>query len=163
MTMMTWTKIKTAAAILAVASLVGTGAVLTVNRARAQGPAAAAAARPSNAAQVRQAATARVLAAEKLVAWMDQEINPGQIPLTPDFVERALSAGRRLAEARVDAAPDDFPARVRAAEEYVRHCRTMLDLLGRRKGQDVTQVQVSQGAYYLADAEYLLAKLQSDR
>jgi hypothetical protein len=39
----------------------------------------------------------------------------------------------------------------------------MLELLNKRKGQDVTLVQLRQGEYHLADAEYFLSKLQTAR
>ena len=71
-------------------------------------------------------------------------------------------ADRRLAEARTEAA-DDRDARLQAAEVYVEGCRNMLKMLKLRKGQDVVVSGVAQGNYFLADAEYLLAKLRAGK
>jgi RNA polymerase sigma factor (sigma-70 family) len=163
MTMMTWTKIKAVAAVLAIASILGTGAVVTMTRAPAQAQARAPVAPAPGAAQVPERAAARIAAAEKLLAALDQEMNVGNVPLTTSFVDLRGTAGRRLAEARVEAAGNDGVARSAAAEEYVRQCRAMLDLLNKRKGQDVTLVQLRQGEYHLADAEYFLASLRSTK
>jgi RNA polymerase sigma factor (sigma-70 family) len=158
-TMMAWTKIKTVAAVMTLAAILGTGAVVSMTRAPAQAQSRAGIA-PPNGGQVVERAAARVAAAEKLVAALDMEMNVGNVPLTTSFVELRGAAQRRLAEARVEAAGNDGAARSAAAEDYVRQCRVMLELLNKRKGQDVTLVQLRQGEYHLADAEYFLAKLQ---
>ena len=166
MAMMTWTKVKAVAAVLAVASVLGTGVVVSVQRASAQqgtgvrtvtgsqGGAGAAV------AAVREKAAARVVAAERVVYALDQEREVGNPPLTASFVDLYGGGLRRLAEARIEAEADPA-ARVKAAEAYVQRCGELCDLLKKRAGQDVTMVQLQQGAYYLADAELLLAKMRA--
>src|SRR5688572_1680744 len=63
-TMMAWTKVKAAAAVLAVASVLGTGTVITLQRAQAQDGAPAAA---GGGAGLAEKAAARVKAAEQVV------------------------------------------------------------------------------------------------
>ncbi len=152
--MMSWTKVKAVVVVLAVASVVGTGAIITVQRATAQGTQPALL---SN-ASVRKAAAARVAAAEKVLALLQQRIDAGE-PFTPQMIELMASAHRNIANARIDAT-DDRDGRVRAAEEYVQRCRDTLAILEKRRATDVSAVGVAQGAYHVADAEYLLATLQ---
>lgn len=97
-------------------------------------------------------------AAEKVLTALGQRIQAGEA-LTPAVLELQGRSMRRLADARIDAA-DDAAGRVRAAEQYVQQCRDMLAMLERRRGQDVTSVQMAQGECDLADAEYMLAKAQ---
>jgi hypothetical protein len=87
--MMTWTKIKAVAAIIAVATVVGTGAVVTVNRGlvRAQERAAVVPTVQPNIAQLRAKAATRVEAAKKVVDTLEQVTSLGQEPLTASVVE----------------------------------------------------------------------------
>jgi RNA polymerase sigma factor (sigma-70 family) len=160
MTMMTWTKIKTVAAILAVASILGTGAVVGVRRGVAQAASDTPRVAAAGGAALHQKALDRVKAAEKLMQILDDQLFVGSAPMSPALVELRGAAARRLAEARVDAA-ENHQARVNAAEQYVQQCRKMLDVLNLRKEQDVAMVQLRQGEYHLADAEYYLAQVQS--
>jgi RNA polymerase sigma factor (sigma-70 family) len=158
-TMMFWSKVKAVAALFVIASVLGAGAVVQMNRARAQG--AAAAPPGPSAADVRVDKVAAVaVAAERLLDAIDQEMKFGNVPLTPEFVERKSTAQRRLAEARIEVAtaPAD---RIKAAESLVTQCQEFLVILNLRKRQDVTMVQIRQGEYYLANAELLLAKLRT--
>jgi RNA polymerase sigma factor (sigma-70 family) len=156
-TMMTWTKLKAAALVVAAASIVGTGTAVTINRVSAQNASSVPGASPA----VRAAAANRVAAAEKVIALLEQRLAAGE-PYTPEFTALIATAHRNLAAARIDAA-DNTAARVRAAEQYVQQCHDALAILERRRGQDITAVGVAQGAYHLADAEYLLATLQAAR
>jgi hypothetical protein len=136
------------------AVMLGVGAMIMSSRAQAAAPAAE--------GELREKSAARVKAAEQLVESLQAELNVGNVALTPYFVETKLIAGRRLAEARMEAA-DDRNARLRAAEQYVEQCRDMLKILASRKWQNVTASGVVQGKYFLADAEYLLAKVQAGK
>jgi hypothetical protein len=131
-----------------------------MNRARAQGVAAAAPAGP-NAADARVDKVAAVaVAAERLLDALEQEMKVGNVPLTPEFVNRLGNAQRHLADARIEAAT--IPAdRVKAAQTLVTQCKEFLKILELRKGQDVTSVQLRQGECFLADAELLLAKART--
>jgi hypothetical protein len=169
-------KRKTAAAVgICLASLAGTGVVVTMERGFAQAQAQRGAAKPAAPAApaaataqpgtppaaVSEKAAARVHAAQQVVDALKQREEAGG-PIGPAFIELKAGALRRLAEARIDAAAS--PAdRQRAAEENVKQCREMFDLLESRRavGADVTRVETSQAAYYVADAEYTLAKLQA--
>jgi RNA polymerase sigma factor (sigma-70 family) len=154
--MMTLTKLKTVAAVAAVASLLTTGLFITINRgAHAQDSQRAAVGNRD--AGLRELAAARVQAAQELLATLDQRERAGD-PMTSDFVDLKMTTLRRLVDARIDAA-DGHAARLRAAEQYVQQCRDLLGILKQRLGNDVTRVGIAQGAYQLADAEYLLAKL----
>jgi len=158
--MMIWSKVKAVAAVLAVASVLGAGAVVQINRARAQG-AGAAAAPPANAADARVDNVAAVaVAAEKLLDAINQEMKFGNVPLTPDFVDRKGRAQRHLADARIEVATTAAD-RIKAAETLVTQCREFLALINLRKGQDVTLVQIRQGEYFLADAVLLLRKVRT--
>jgi hypothetical protein len=140
--------------------------VVSVERgfARAENPPAAAA-QPAPAAAkaaVRERAAARVRAAEDLLELLRQREQAGEA-VTVALMDLKAAAQRRLAEARIDAT--DVPAeRIRAAEEYVGQARQMLEVLQQRRqaGADVTRLETAQGACSLADAEYLLAKLQAE-
>ena len=156
--MMTLTKLKTVAALVAVASLLTTGVFITADRGAHAEDAQRLAPQPGD-AQVRNKSTIRVTAAENLLAEIEARERAGD-PLTPSFVDLKADAFRYLADARIDAAPDAI-SRTRAAEQYVQQCRDMLGILQKRLGNDVTRVSIAQGAYHLANAEYLLAKLQS--
>jgi len=166
MAMMTWTKVKAVAAVLAVASVLGTGVAVSVQRASAQGTGAVRAVTGSQAgagaavAAVRERAAARVVAAERVVYALNQEREVTNTPLTASFVDLYGGGLKRLAEARIEAEADPA-ARVKAAEAYVQRMGELCDLLKKRAGQDVTMVQLQQGAYYLADAELLLAKMRA--
>ena len=160
-TMMTLAKIKTAAAVVAVASVVGTGAVVAKNRGLvfAQStPAAPAAGAPGDA--VRQTADARVKAAMEVVAVIDQRLEAGEA-LTPTMVELKAVAQRRVAEARIDAATSR-EERLKAAREHIEQIRAFAEILKKRyeAGLDVSRVQLAQANYYVADAEYVVAKLE---
>jgi len=158
--MMIWSKVKGVAAVLAVASVLGAGAVVQIDRARAQG-AGAAAAPPANAADARVDNVAAVaVAAEKLLDAINQEMKFGNVPLTPDFVDRKGRAQRHLADARIEVATNAAD-RIKAAETLVTQCREFLALINLRKGQDVTLVQIRQGEYFLADAVLLLRKVRT--
>jgi broad specificity polyphosphatase/5'/3'-nucleotidase SurE len=137
------------------ATILGAGAMAISSRAQGAAPAAVE-------GDLREKSATRVKAAEQLVQSLQTELDVGNVPLTPDFVERKLMADRRLAEARTEAA-DDRDARLQAAEVYVEGCRNMLKMLKLRKGQDVVVSGVAQGNYFLADAEYLLAKLRAGK
>jgi hypothetical protein len=151
--MITLTKGRAAVAVLAVVTFLGTGAVVTSDDARGQNAAASA-----TGAHVREKAQARARAAEKVLAALEARVQAGDA-ITVAFLDLQAGWMRRLAEARIDAT-DDSAARVRAAEQHVQKCRDMQAMLERRKGQDVSNVQLAQGEYHLADAEYLLAKMQ---
>jgi hypothetical protein len=99
--MMIWSKVKAVAAVLAIASVLGAGAVVQVNRARAQGAAAAAPSGPSAANARVDKVAAVAVAAEKLLDAIDMEMKVGNVPLTPDFVGRKGAAQRHLADARI--------------------------------------------------------------
>lgn len=155
--MMTFTKIKAAAAILAAASLLTTGLAVTTNR-----KARAADAQPAAAIQhgsVQVAAENRVKAAQDLLDSIDVRIRAGE-PLTLSLVDLKASALRHLAEAKIDAA-GDRTGRVLAAEQYVQQCRELLKMLEARREMDVSNTQLAQGKLHLANAEYLLAKLST--
>ena len=157
MTMMTFTKIKAAAAILAAASLLTTGLAVTTNR-----NARAADAQPAAAIQhgsVQVAAENRVKAAQDLLDSIDVRIRAGE-PLTLSLVDLKASALRHLAEAKIDAA-GDRTSRVLAAEQYVQQCRELLKMLEARREMDVSNTQLAQGKLHLANAEYVLAKLST--
>ena len=98
--MMTWTKIKVAVAVVAVMTFLGTGAVVTLNHAQGQRSAASA----GTDTEIRRKAEARVQAAEKVLALLEQRIQAYE-PLTPEFLELQATAQRRVAEARIDASP----------------------------------------------------------
>ena len=159
--MMTVAKIKTAAAVVAVASGVGTGAVVATNRglvfaqATTATPAAGAPGDP-----VRQTADARVKAAMEVVVTIDQRLDAGEA-LTPTMVELKAAAQRRVAEARIDAATS-HGERLKAAREHIEQVRAFADILEKRyeAGLDVSRVQLAQANYYVADAEYVVAKLE---
>lgn len=164
--MITSTKTKAAAGLLAIAAVVGAGTLVTVGRGAAlarpgpsvpadSGRAAAAA------ADLREKAAARVNAAEQLVQHIDARVQAGEA-MTPTFVDLRMTALRRLAEARVDAA-ENRGAAVQAAEQYVEQIRAAVGILRKRfeAGVDVSRLQVSQAQYQLADAEYFLAKLRA--
>jgi hypothetical protein len=158
---MAWTKSKTIAAVAAVISILGSGAIVGILHGFADTPCAAAAALGDNGAErLRDKAIARVRAAEKLLDKLEQRQEADEA-LTPSFVELKAAAQRRLADARIDAS-EDAESRIREAEEYVSACRKMVGLLNalHETGGDVTSVQVAQAAYYLADAEYLFEKLK---
>ena len=152
--MMTLRKRKAAVAVLA-AVVFWTGVTVPLNDARGQNAAVGA-----TGADLRQKARARVKPAEDVVTLLEQRVQ-GIEPLTPSFVQLQARWRRRLAEARIDAT-DDSAARVRAAEQCVQQSRAMLAILDERRkaGADVTFVEVSQGTYEVADAEYLLATTQ---
>ena len=152
--MLTLRKGKAAAVVLATVTFLVAGVIVRWDDARGGNPPAAGA----MGAELRQKAEARVRAAESLLTRLEQRRQANE-PLTPAFVEFRGAAQRRLAEARIDAT-DDPAARVRAAEQNVQQCRDMLAVLEQRKAQDVSFVQIAQGEYYVADAEYLLAKMQ---
>ena len=146
--MMTMTKIKAVAAILAVASVLGAGTALTINHAGAQQPPAKAT------SELQDRANARVKAAEKVVEILTVQFRSGLATVTD-----LSTAQRRLAEARIDAA-QDAPAKQRAAEDYVKLCQQTLQLIKKQNDAGAaTTAAVFEGDYYLADAEYLLAKL----
>ena len=151
--MMTLGKHSAAVAVLAAVIVFGTGVGVTLDVARGQAAAPAAAG-----AALREKAVARVRAAEKVLAVLEQRVQAGEA-LTPAVLELQGRSMRRLADARIDAA-DDAAGRVRAAEQYVQQCRDMLAMLERRRGQDVTGFQMAQAECDLADAEYMLAKAQ---
>ena len=161
--MMTWTKVKVAAAVVAVASVVGTGTAVTVSRgtAKAQDRAELAAAQGGGAALVREKAAERVKYAEQVLVHLNARLQAGEAQ-TPTFIELQTASLRRLAEARIDAT-NDRNAQIKAVEEYVRGVRETATILQKRfdAGVDVSRVQVAQGQYHVADAEYLLAKLQA--
>ena len=159
--MMTLAKIKTAAAVVAVASVVGTGAVVAKHRglvfAQAT-PAAPATGAPGD--PVRQTADARVKAAMEVVATIDHRLEAGEA-LTPTMVELKAASQRRVAEARIDAAASR-EERLKAAREHVGQVREFAGILKKRyeAGLDVSRVQLAQANYYVADAEYVVAKLE---
>jgi len=165
MTMMTWTKVKTVAALVAVTTVVGTGTAVTVSRgmATAQGPSVPAAGGVAAAAAMREKAAARVKWAEEVVKHLNARAEAGEAQ-TPSFIELKTVSLRRLAEARVDAA-EDRETQLKAAEECVKQVRESADVLRKRfeAGVDVSRVTVAQGEYHVADAEYFLAKLQARR
>lgn len=152
--MMTWTKIKAAAALLAVASVLGAGTALTINHTAAQQPAAAAQPPAKPATDLQALADARVKAAQKVVDVLTAQLRSGNAS-----VAELGPAQRRLGLARIDAA-SDAAARKRAGEDYVKQCRDTLDIV--KKQQQVGLVTPSamfEAEYYLADAEYAVAKL----
>jgi RNA polymerase sigma factor (sigma-70 family) len=158
-TMMNLTKLKAAAAVLAVAAVVGTGTAITVHRGSAQaqdGPTAAAA----GGARLADKAAARVRAAEAVVQSLARRQEAGE-PLTPEYIELKSVAQRRLTEARMEAAGSPA-ARAQAAEQGVEQSRANLKIVKARfdAGLDVSDVQVRQAEYYVADAEYVLAKVR---
>ena len=160
--MMTLAKIKTIAAILLVATAVGSGLfVVTQRGARAQNQSAGQARIAPG--QLSQHAAARVQAAQQVVDALNSRAQARE-PLTPTFVELQAMAERRLVEAQMDAT-DDPAARSKIAEQHLQQCRDTLAMLKNRMQArtDVSDVQVAQEAYHLADAEYLLAKLQAGK
>jgi len=135
--------------------MAGAGALVMVNRVGAAAPTPAE-------KEVGERAAARVAAAEQWVLRLQKEADVGNVPLTPSFVEIKSGAQRRLAEARMDAAVGDSAARLRAAEEYVDRSKAMVRTLELRKGNDPPSGEVVlQAKYFLADAEYLLAKVRA--
>lgn len=147
-TMMTWTKIKAIAAMLALVSVLGAGTALTINHAGAQQAPAKAA------SELQDRANARVKAAEKVVEILTAQMRSG---ITS--VNELAPAQRRLAEARIDAAAD-APAKQRAAEDYVKQCRQNVEIVkAQNQAGVVTAAAVPEADYFLADAEYVLAKL----
>ena len=159
--MMTLAKIKTAAAVVALVSVVGTGAVVAKNRGLvfAQATPAAPAA-GAGGDSVRQTADARVKAAMEVVATIDQRLEAGEA-LTPSMVELKGAAQRRVVEARIDAAATR-EERLKAAREHIEQVRAFAEILKKRYevGLDVSRVQLAQANYYVADAEYVVAKLE---
>ena len=151
---MTSDKGKAAVAVLAAVTFFGMGVVVALDDARGQDGAAGATA----GADLREKAQARVRAAEKVLDALEARLQGGDV-ITPSFLDLQAGWMRRLAEARLDAT-DDPAARARATEQYAQQCRDMLAILERRRGQDVSNVQRAQGEYHLADAEYVLAKMQ---
>lgn len=146
--MMTWTKIKAIAAMLALVSVLGAGTALTINHAGAQQAPAKAA------SELQDRANARVKAAEKVVEILTAQMRSG---ITS--VNELAPAQRRLAEARIDAAAD-APAKQRAAEDYVKQCRQNVEIVkAQNQAGVVTAAAVPEADYFLADAEYVLAKL----
>src|SRR5437762_6616645 len=103
------TKLRGVAVVIGMLML-GAGAVVTLNRARAEAPAAD--------GSVREKAAARVTAAVKVTELFQAEQDVGNVALTPSFVELKSVAARRLAEARIEST-DDLSERIRAAEQYV--------------------------------------------
>ena len=152
---MTVRKAKTAVALAAV-TLLATGVIVRMNDARGQNAPARA---PGT--ELGQKAQARVKAAENVLTSLEKRIEGQAEPFTPSFIELLARCHRRLAEARIEAT-DDPAARVRAAEQYLEQSRRTLAMLeARRKvGADVTYVEVALGTYEVADAEYLLVKMQ---
>lgn len=160
-TMMTLAKLKTLAAIFLIASALGTGLFMNLQRgARAQNQPVAAS---SDGSLLRQRAAARVQAAQQTVDALRQRAQARE-PLTPTFVELQALAERRLVEAQIDAT-DDPAARAQIVQKYVQQCRDTLAMLNARMRArtDVSEVQVAQSTYHLADAEYILARLQAGR
>ena len=161
--MMTWTQIKAVAAIVLIVCALGGGIVLTTRHVGAQGlkQNAAQAAPPTG--PLADKATARVLAAQEAVDALERRAQAGE-PLIPAYVELQAVAKRRLAEAQMEAT-NDPAARLRIAQQLVKESRDYLGILQQRRAArtDVGDVQIAQWSYHLADAEYLLAKLQNTR
>lgn len=165
MTMMNLTKLKVAAAVVAAATVFGTGAVLTINRemARAQtapGPSANSAVQPGG-DPIREKLLARVKAAEEIVAKVNERMQAGE-PMTPTFIDLLGTFHRRLADSRIELATD-HESRLKAAEQYVEQSTRLLGVVKKRfdAGVEVSRIQLAQAEYYVADAECLLAKLKA--
>ena len=161
--MMTWTQIKAVAAVVLIVCALGGGVVLTTRHVRAQGVKQNAAQAASPPGPLADKLAARVIAAREVVDALEQRAQARE-PLTPAFIELQAVAKRRLAEAQIEAT-NDSAARLRIAQQLVKESRDYLNILEQRKAArtDVSDVQVAQWSYHLADAEYLLAKLQNAR
>jgi RNA polymerase sigma factor (sigma-70 family) len=162
-TMMTWTKIKTVAALVLIASAVGSGVIVTTQIVGAQGSKQLAAQPRAATGPLADKASARLAAAQDVVTALDIRARANE-PLTPTFVELQGLARRRLTEAKLEVT-DDAGARAAIVQQHIKECRDYHALLKNRMGAgaDVSNLQVSQWAYHLADAEYLLAKVQAGR
>jgi len=161
--MMTWTKIKAIAAVVLLAFAVGGGVVVTTRLVGAQGLKQNVAQAAPPAGTEADKLTARVTAAQEVVDALQRREQERE-PLTPTFIELRAVSRRRLAEAQIEAT-NDPAARLRIAQQYAKESRDYLQVLINRMmaRTDVSSLQVAQWKYHLADAEYLLAKLQNAR
>jgi hypothetical protein len=161
--MMTWTQIKAVAAVVLIVCALGGGIVVTTRHVGAQGVKQNVAQAAPPTGPLADKLTARVIAAQEVVDALERRAQARE-PLSPAFLELMAVARRRSADAQMEAT-NDPAARLRIAEQLVKESRDYLGLLEQRRDArtDVSDVQIAQWNYHLADAEYLLAKLQNAR
>ena len=153
--MMISSKGKVAAVLLAAAAFVGTGVIVTLDDAHAQ-----IATTRTTKAEVREKGLIRLRTAENALASIERRLLEGAEPLSPAAIELQCVWMKRVLEARLDVT-EDPGARLHLTEQYVQQVRGMVRTLQQRTAEDVTRVQMTQADYQLADAEYLLAKMQA--
>ena len=100
----------------------------------------------------------RLKAARDVVSALERRLEAGEA-MTPTMVALQSEAYRRVAEAEAAAAGDNA-GRIAAAGQYVRRCEQVLKIVEARHkaGLDVSNVQVAQAQYHLADAKVMLAE-----
>ncbi len=107
---------------------------------------------------VQRALDANVAASQEAWEELQKRAQAGEA-LTPAFVQLQMDTAKRVYDATV-LTTNDSSDRVSAAEKYLARLNGLADTLEKRRGQDVTTVQISQAKMMIAEAKLQLMQMR---